>query len=152
MYFSRNNTNMKTYILNLIANLLVVCTAFFTPMNTFLLAIGIAVALDAIIAIATVIKTEGHHKVQSRRMNDTAIKTIVYFGAMCLARSLEILYDVDWLVRILGGYLILIQMKSVDEKWEKLFGNSIFKVVINSFPNMKREQDKEDNNAKGNSR
>ncbi len=138
---------MKTYIATVLANLTIVIAAFFAPMSSFLLAIGIAVALDAIVAIGAVIKLEGYHKVQSRRMNDTAIKTIVYFGAMCLARSLEIVMEVDWLVRVLGGYLILIQMKSVDEKWEKLFGNSIFKVIINSFPNMKREQDKEDTNG-----
>jgi hypothetical protein len=142
-----NIPRMKAYISSILIKLTVILTAFFTPIQHFLLVIGFTVMLDAAVAIYAVIKTEGQEAVQSKRLKDTAIKSLMYFLVMCTARSVEMAFDIEFASKIMGSYLIITEMKSIDEKWFKVYGKSLFNVIIQALPDMNKQKNKSNKDA-----
>ena len=132
---------MKTYIVNLLIKLTIVLSAFMLPIQNFLVLVGIAVFLDAFVAIAATIKINGWESVQSKRLKDTVVKSLIYFLALCLSHATDIAFDFDWSAKVVAGFIALTEMKSIDEKYYLLSGKSLFKGVIGLMPNMNKERD-----------
>lgn len=144
MYLKGNITGMKAYTLKLLTNLIIVLSVFFYPIKQYLILIGIAIVLDVVIAVYATIKLDGFESFQSKRLKDTAVKSLIYFLAISLARQIDIAYGMDLMVRVLAGFLAMTEMKSIDEKYYKIYGKSLFKAIIHLMPNMNKERERND--------
>lgn len=65
---------MKTYLLNLLAGLLL----FFAPIQGLLLTVGVAILLDTLTGIYKTVKIKGWRSVKSRKLSDIVGKMFLY--------------------------------------------------------------------------
>lgn len=114
-----------------IANLLALFIAFLGPKAVnFLYAIGIAVVIDNILAIYHVVYYEDKKKFLSERFfSGFIIKTLVYLLILTLCVYLGRITNVD-IIYIVSGGILFNEIKSIDEKFNKLFGFSMFTKIL----------------------
>lgn len=133
---------MKAYTIKLILKASIVISAFLFHIWKYLVVVGIAVSLDVFIAVWTAIKLHGWEAYDSKRMKDTVAKSGIYFGAILLAHGIDIAFEVDFILRTAAFYILLTEVKSIDEKYYVLYKKSLFKWLIESLPNMNKQKDK----------
>lgn len=114
-----------------ITNLLTLFVAFLGPKAVnFLYAIGIAVVIDNILAIYHVVYYEDKKKFLSERFfSGFIIKTLVYLLILTLCVYLGRITNVD-IIYIVSGGILFNEIKSIDEKFNKLFGFSLFTKIL----------------------
>lgn len=114
-----------------ITNLLTLFIAFLGPKAVnFLYAIGIAVVIDNILAIYHVVYYEDKKKFLSERFfSGFIIKTLVYLLILTLCVYLGRITNVD-IIYIVSGGILFNEIKSIDEKFNKLFGFSLFTKIL----------------------
>lgn len=107
--------------------------AFFAPVDKYITAIGFIVVLDMVVAIIIAIKQPGGvSNIESRKLWRTVIKFCVYPMAIKGAYFIENTFSPHVpAVQLVSALIATAEVKSLDEHWEKLFGYSIFKSVIN---------------------
>lgn len=107
--------------------------AFFTPVDKYITAIGFIVVLDMVVAIIIAVKKPGGiSNIESRKLWRTVIKFCVYPMAIKGAYFIENTFSPHVpAVQLVSALIATAEVKSLDEHWEKLFGYSIFKSVIN---------------------
>ena len=107
--------------------------AFFAPVDKYITAIGFIVVLDMVVAIIIAIRQPGGiNNIESRKLWRTVIKFCVYPMAIKGAYFIENTFSPHVpAVQLVSALIATAEVKSLDEHWEKLFGYSIFKSVIN---------------------
>lgn len=107
--------------------------AFFAPVDKYITAIGFIVVLDMVVAIIIAVKQPGGiNNIESRKLWRTVIKFCVYPMAIKGAYFIENTFSPHVpAVQLVSALIATAEVKSLDEHWEKLFGYSIFKSVIN---------------------
>lgn len=107
--------------------------AFFAPVDKYITAIGFIVVLDMVVAIIIAVKKPGGiSNIESRKLWRTVIKFCVYPMAIKGAYFIENTFSPHVpAVQLVSALIATAEVKSLDEHWEKLFGYSIFKSVIN---------------------
>jgi hypothetical protein len=136
---------MKLLFFKYFTGITTMCSAFLMPIKSYLFLVGFAVLLDAVIAIYTAVKDGGHTAFKSKRLKDTVAKSAIYFLAIILSRHIDLAFELDFALKVMAGTVLLIEMRSVDEKYFKLYGKSLFKVLIDHLPNVNKEKDKAEN-------
>ncbi len=132
---------MKTFLSKYLFAFFISVSAFLVPIKPYLVVVGLAIALDVIIAVAVAIKIKGKEGFQSKRLKDTISKSIIYFAALLLARGIEIAFEVDFVMKVVAGIMLATELRSIDEKYYKLYQRSLFGWVIDRLPNMNKEKD-----------
>jgi len=134
---------MKSFIAKYWIATITSLTAFLVPVKPYLMIVGTAVVLDAFIAVYAATKLGGAEAFQSKKLKDTVAKTVIYMGAIILTRQIDLIYDMDTIMRIIFGVILLTELRSIDEKYFKLYGKSLFKYIFDRLPNMNKEKDKD---------
>lgn len=132
---------VKTLILKWTTGILAAFGAFVLPIKPYLLVVGLAVALDMFIAVYAKVKIKGWQAFQSKRMKDTVAKSGIYFGAVLLGHGIDLAFEISFILRTISLYILLTELKSIDEKYFELYGKSLFKWLIESLPNMNKQKD-----------
>ena len=107
--------------------------AFFAPVDKYITAIGFIILLDMVVAIIIAVRQPGGiNNIESRKLWRTVIKFCVYPMAIKGAYFIENTFSPHVpAVQLVSALIATAEVKSLDEHWEKLFGYSIFKSVIN---------------------
>lgn len=110
--------------------LLGVIGAFFMPISGVLLMVSAMVLLDFITGIMKVKKRK--QRTTSAGYKRTVLKWASYMLVVMIAHGIETAIElpVDVSALVLTG-LCYVELKSIDENWEEVYGYSIFKKVIN---------------------
>lgn len=114
-----------------LVNLLIAFVAFLGPKTmNFLYAIGIAIFLDNLMAIYYVVYLDDRRKFLSERMfSGFVLKTLVYLLIITLCVFLGRITNLD-IVYIVSAGILFNELKSIDEKFEKIFKFSVFGKII----------------------
>lgn len=114
-----------------LVNLLIVFVAFLGPKTmNFLYAIGIAIFLDNLMAIYYVVYYDDKQKFLSERMfSGFVLKTLVYLLIITLCVFIGRITNLD-IVYIVSAGILFNELKSIDEKFEKIFKFSVFGKII----------------------
>ena len=107
--------------------------AFFAPVDKYITAIGFIIILDMVVAIIIAVRQPGGiNNIESRKLWRTVIKFCVYPMPIRAAYFIENTFSPHVpAVQLVSALIATAEVKSLDEHWEKLFGYSIFKSVIN---------------------
>ena len=133
---------MKTFLSKYVFAFFISVSAFLIPIKPYLLVVGLAIALDVIIAVSVAIKIKGKEGFQSKRLKDTISKSIIYFAALLLAIGIELAFGVEFVMKVIAGIMLATELRSIDEKYYILYKRSLFGWVIDRLPNMNKEKDK----------
>lgn len=135
-----------------LVNLLIAFVAFLGPKTmNFLYAIGIAIFLDNLMAIYYVVYMDDKRKFLSERMfSGFILKTLVYLLIITLCVFIGRITNLD-IVYIVSAGILFNELKSIDEKFEKIFKFSVFGKIIDIIGKMlnistKNEKSKINNN------
>lgn len=107
-------------------------STYFAPTFYWFGAIGFFIVADLILRLIICKKSE--IAIESNKM----WKTVYKFGAGCIfilvAFACEKLFVPDIpVMKIIGSYLILVELKSIDEKAKEMTGFSLFSLVIDKL-------------------
>lgn len=133
-------TNRMIHILetfkNSIANLLAIIFVFLTPLHGMLLTTTLFVAADLLLALFVIVKTEGWAGIKSAKLYNTIPKTVFYLSAICLGFLVDThivdgaIWGIELLIsKIVCGFIIWIELKSLDESSQKLGNRSIWTII-----------------------
>ena len=121
---------------NSIVNLLAIIFVFLTPIHGMLLTTSLFVAADTLFAIYVTVKLGGWDAFKSAKLFNAVPKTCFYLGAICLAFLVDtfIVAGTIWgitmlITKIVCGFLIWIEVKSLDETSQKLGNKSFWQVL-----------------------
>ena len=125
-------TIMEKYIIPA----LIVTGTFLLPVLYWFSAIGFFIGAD--LALRLIICKKKKEPIISSKM----WKTVWKFAGGCVfilvAYACQILFVPDIpMMKIAGGYLILVELKSIDEKAHEMTGYSLFNLVIDKFSTKK---------------
>lgn len=139
--------NMKTYVLNLLAGLLL----FFAPIQGLLLTVGVAILLDTLTGIYKSVKIKGWRSIKSRKLSDIIGKMFLY--EMCVVA----LYPIDYYLlneltlhivsieffatKLTCVLLIFIELVSIKENIEKARNIDIWAMLKNILKRTKEIKD-----------
>ena len=120
---------MKTFFINLLVSLL----AILSPVKPLLLTVGFLIIVDFIFGIWRAKKLG--ETITSRKMSNTLSKMVLYNLAI-LSVYLLGKYVIDTglpLEKIAAGLISIIEIKSLDESFQKIFGFSLWQKIAKAI-------------------
>ena len=128
---------MKEKIIDLVIYMLLWLYSYFSPAYHFVAMIGFLVLCDTITGILSSIKTEDGYdwcNFRSRKLRNTLSKFTAYAVAIFVATVIqkEIIQDVP-LIRIIGGFICFIEIKSLNENIEVVTGVNFLKSITDGI-------------------
>lgn len=120
---------MKTWLFNNLHNLFVAIVAVIAPVKTLLLSIGFLIVMDFIFGLYRAYKKG--EKITSRKMGNTISKMLLYNLVIFSVYILDkyILGTGLGLEKIAASLIGIVEIKSLDESFQTLFGWSIWEKV-----------------------
>ena len=117
---------MKTWIIKYSTELMIAIMAVLSPITPILITVGILVGVDFIFAIYVAYKNKV--KITSNKMSKTISKLLLYTITIICIFLLEkfIMGDVLPLSRVAATLIGVVELKSILENWEILFGWSLW--------------------------
>lgn len=120
---------MKHKLINIIEVSAIWLLTYFSPILGVLFGIGVLVVIDFITGIMAANKRG--EAIRSNKMKPTITKGIVYMFAIIVAHVFEKHFSIGYdAVKIVGGLIALIELKSFDENIKDITGSSLFKKII----------------------
>lgn len=124
--------NKITFMEKYIIPLLIAIGTFLLPVVYWFSAIGFFIGAD--LALRLILCKKHDVEIVSSKM----WKTVWKFAGGCtfilVAYGCQILFVPDVpMMKIAGGYLILVELKSIDEKAQEMTGYSLFNIVISKL-------------------
>jgi hypothetical protein len=120
---------LKTFFINLLVSLL----AILSPVKPLLLTVGFLIIVDFIFGIWRAKKLG--ETITSRKMSNTLSKMVLYNLAI-LSVYLLGKYVIDTglpLEKIAAGLISIIEIKSLDESFQKIFGFSLWQKIAKAI-------------------
>lgn len=106
--------------------------AFFAPTGEWLLFVGFLVVCDMITGIIAAKRTG--IAISSKRMSDTVFKFIAYGIAILISHYVSFIFFPEFpAMQAVSALIASVELKSIDENFEKIFGRSILKFLTNLF-------------------
>jgi hypothetical protein len=141
-------TSIKSQLISVIGIIL----AFLVPIKGLIIAVGFAIVCDTIMGILKAKKLNGWKAISSRKLSAIVSKMILYEGAIILFFCIDKYILGEFialfvgiplvLTKILSATLCFIELKSIDENFKILTGNSIwgkFKDLLARSQELKKE-------------
>jgi len=130
--------NKVTFMEKFIMPLLITAGVFLLPVFYWFMAIGFFIGAD--LALRLIICKRKNVPIISEKMWRTVWKFAGGCVFILVAYACQLLFVQDIpMMKIAGGYLILVELKSIDEKAFEITGYSLFNIVINKLsPNKKQ--------------
>ncbi len=124
---------MKTWLLNHLNSCFVAIIAVIAPVKALLLTIGFLIAVDFIFGLWRAKKC--NEEITSRKMSNTVSKMILYNLAILSVYLLDkhIIQTGLSLEKIAAGLIGIIEIKSVDESFSKIFGFSLWDKIAKAI-------------------
>lgn len=102
---------------------------FISPTFKFIMAIGFFVIVDFITGLIAAKKIQ--EPITSKKMRPTIGKFVAYGLGIIVAYIIEILFFPDFpSLKLIAGLMAWIELKSMNENFEKITGHNIFKIVL----------------------
>ena len=147
--------DLTTYVLIFLKTLLVLIATILAPIKGLLLVTVMAVFLDTIFAIYTIIKLYGCKSYQSTKLFNIAVKSFFYLGSIVLAYFIDThviekntLFGINLLIsKAVTIFWLYIECKSIDETSQKL-GNKSFYFTIKNLMTKAKDLKKDINEIK----
>ena len=117
---------MRNWFSEHIVSLVIVVVGILTPVIPLVLTVGFLVAADFIFALYKAYKL--NEPITSRKMGNTVSKMVLYTVAILSVFFLEV-YVLDKVLpisKIAAGLICLVEFKSLDESFKKLFNWSLW--------------------------
>lgn len=126
---------MRELLLGLSSKFSTILLAFFAPINTVLVAMGVLIAIDFLTGLWASCKLANKpfwKVIKSSGLRRTAIKGTSYFLTIIVSHILET-YFMSWLpaVAIAAGYLAITEVASNFENLAVITGNNVFIKIFN---------------------
>jgi len=120
---------MKHKLINILEVSAIWLLTYFSPIIGVLFGIGVLVVIDFITGIMAANKRG--EAIRSNKMKPTITKGIVYMFAIIVAHVFEKNFSFGYdAVKVVGGLIALIELKSFDENIKDITGSSLFKKII----------------------
>lgn len=104
-------------------------SVYFSPVYPLILSIGFFVVCDAITAIIAA-KKKGE-PFTSRKLRDSVAKFLQYGIAIFVAHVVEQQFLPQFpALKVISGFIAYIELKSMNENFEKSTGTNIFKLLL----------------------
>lgn len=131
---------LKERIYEHLVGILTWLIVYFYPTYPLILTIGFFIMADTILGVLAAKKTNTlGHKV-SKKFRPAIDKFIGYGISILVAHVMEIQFMPDFpAMKIIGGYLIFIELKSIDENFKILTGISAFQIILDKMKNPKKQ-------------
>lgn len=126
---------------------------FFAPAFYWIAAVGFFIVADLILRM--LICKKNNVPIYSERMWRTVYKFGTALIFILTAHVFQVIFGTDIpIMKIIASYLILVELRSIDEKAQEVTGSSMFKIVIEKFtlkdkgsiPATQKESDKMNKN------
>ena len=107
---------------------------YFSPIQPFFLSIGFFILADSFLGVIVAVKNNGWLSVKSWGI----WRAFAKLTSAALFLMVANIIQQQWLlevecVKIVGGGLILAELKSLDEKAQELYGVSIYKFILDKL-------------------
>lgn len=119
--------------MDLLKNLLVALAAVFAPIKAIIIVTGVLVFADLLTGILAARKKG--QQITSAGLRRTVTKTTVYLSAVCLGFLVE-KFMIDSILpisKIVSGIIGMVELKSLMENLNIIYGSDIFKTVIDKL-------------------
>lgn len=104
----------------------------FSPTFFFIFVIGFLVVADLITGVMCAKKA--NEEITSDKMRNTTRKGLGYMLAIIVAYIIQLAFAPELeVMKIVAGAIAFVELKSIDENYEKLYGFSIFKFILTKF-------------------
>lgn len=128
---SMNTFNFKQFLIDnyhFIKNeFFVFMAAIVAPITPMLFLIGILIVTDTLSSIWAAVKRKGWGGFKSRFMALGIIPKLIFYPlAVIMAQSVETVYPEIPMLKVTGFILMSIEMKSITENYNLIFGKSVF--------------------------
>lgn len=122
---------MKNWLLNHLSLLVAAVVSIFTPVTPIILTILFLVAIDFILAIYRVWRTDPK-LITSRNMSNTIGKILIYTSTILSLFMLEtyILGPIIPITKMVAALISFVEVKSIDETFKLLLGYSFYDKLI----------------------
>lgn len=146
---------MKDTFTDLLTKTTAWIVVFFTPIVELFLFIGFLVFVDHILYRY---KKKKDKLTLSDDQVDSLIKTFIYFSILIVARFVEVIYKVDYIIMGVAAYLIYLEAETIDKHIYDITGRRLLsliksklkKNVLNEPSNKPKDKGLgEDNSAQG---
>jgi len=109
------------------------CLSYFSPISTIIHVMLIFIFIDAVSAIWAAKKNK--IPVESRKLRKTIQKMVWYIAAVMMAHMMEITFHLEFshLAQITGGFVCMVEIKSVFENITKITNEPIFIKIYKLF-------------------
>lgn len=114
-------------------------TAFFIPISWAITSVVVVVFIDTITGVMSA-GQKGIKEIKSRKLSNIISKVIYYLCAIVLCRIAELFIDDSVpFVKLALVSVMIIEVKSIDENFEKTFGYSFIDKMLTSFKKLNRK-------------
>lgn len=107
--------------------------SYFAPIATIIHVMLIFILIDCISAIWAAKKN--NELIESRKMRKTVIKMFWYISAVIMAHMMEVTFNLQFahLAQITGGFVCMVEIKSVFENITKITNEPVFLKIYKLF-------------------
>ncbi len=140
-WFIDKTSLLFSWLSDRIVHLFVWLSVFLTPLIPSMIIIMMFIIIDYFLGIQAS-KKQGI-EITSRRRKDTITKTLAYQCSLIVAHLIEVFFLPDFpVLKIIEGYIVYVEVTSIDEKNKILTGKSILKEIIKKFPKLNSNKEK----------
>jgi hypothetical protein len=113
--------------------------SYFAPIAAIIHVMLIFILVDCISAIWAAKKN--NEPIESRKMRKTVIKMFWYISAVIMAHMLEVTFNLQFahLAQITGGFVCIVELKSVFENITKITNEPVFMKIYKLFEKKAKE-------------
>ncbi len=129
-------TEIFSNLKDIVVNILAIVFVFLTPIHGMLLTVGFFTVADTIFAIYVAVKLGGWEAYRSGKLFNLAPKTFFYMGTVILGFLVDTfivampIWGVPLLItKIICGFWVYLEVKSLDETSVKLGNKSFYEVI-----------------------
>ena len=107
--------------------------SYFAPIATIIHVMLIFILIDCLSAIWAAKKN--NIPIESRKMRKTVIKMFWYISAVIMAHMMEVTFNLQFahLAQIIGGFVCMVEIKSVFENITKITNEPVFMKIYKLF-------------------
>jgi phage-related holin len=120
--------------------LLISLLSFLTPIKEWILLVGFLVVADMVSAIIATYKTKGLESIESRKLARTVAKFTAYGIVVMVTHAIETLFFPDIpAVKLVSGFVAMVEVKSIDENIKIITGKSFLKMVVELLSKQRKQ-------------
>lgn len=113
--------------------------SYFAPIATIIHVMLVFILIDLLSAIWAALKNK--EKIESHKMRKTVVKMFWYIAAVVMTHMMEVTFNLQFahLAQITGGFICMVEIKSVFENITKITNEPVFIKIYKLFEKKAKE-------------